>query len=78
MFNLSKQLFSKSLLANATYRSSTAFTGFTDNVYQKICVTRLPHESFTFFIDTNDKVSSLFAHLQKCFPNSEFIATNKF
>jgi hypothetical protein len=78
MFNLSKLLSTKSLYTKSIYRSGTGFAGFTDRVYQKICVTRLPHESFTLFIDTNDKVSSLFAHLQKCFPNSDFIATNKF
>ncbi len=68
----------KSLLHSTSFRSSTQFAGFTDHVYQKLTITRLPHEIFTIFIDTNDKVSVLFNHLQKLFPQSKFIATTEF
>lgn len=58
--------------------SSTAFGGFSERIYQKVSITRLPHESYTLYIDINDNVQGLFKHLNKLFPESNFITTNKF
>ena len=51
---------------------------FSEKVFQKINITRLPQEKYSVYIDTNDTCETLFNHLNKLFPKANFISINSY